>query len=363
MDAEDYWREAIQVFKLFRFHSSNGGGEYSAINGSSASFESDGSGSWSSYYGSYATLHSDGSGDYYAPDGSYATFSEDGCCSFTGSDGSWGSVDFTGEASYYAADGSYESFMVYFDNSISDAPCFQPKTLLGLGFHAALKAFERRMLSEASFYESLNAKEEEKETKDEKETDIVVTPPKKASLKDVIAGKAQSVGISSADCCSLDYRVLINRLQELGFRKIEVSSIEDLSYQQRSEKNKIERVYFNRVSEFSADTQFKYNTKIRIIYHDFEKRKPPLTGRKAARKNVNDVEAAFRSRGFENISIRPIYDLKKSIFTSNVKKDGMVDAVLVGGEDNYSVDDLFSVDTPVAITYHTIKSKKRSRSE
>ncbi len=41
----------------------------------------------------------------------------------------------------------------------------------------------------------------------------------------------------------------------------------------------------------------------------------------------------------------------------------MVDAVLVGGEDNYSVDDLFSVDTPVAITYHTIKSKKRSRSE
>ena len=92
--------------------------------------------------------------------------------------------------------------------------------------------------------------------------------------------------------------------------------------------------------------------------HEGMARTPAVSSKQKGRDR-SEVERAFRSAGFTNISYSEIDDL----VTGWITKDGEVEKVTVGGTDGYLSREWIPEDTEVVIYYHTFPNKEKQDSK
>jgi len=75
-------------------------------------------------------------------------------------------------------------------------------------------------------------------------------------------------------------------------------------------------------------------------------------------QDYQSVEKKFEEKGFTNIRMEKLEDL----ITGWLTKDGEVESVTVGGNEDYSADTWVAADTEVVITYHTFPTESDNTS-
>lgn len=124
-----------------------------------------------------------------------------------------------------------------------------------------------------------------------------------------VTRKKQTIGISSEQALSMNCTDLITLLKAREFYKINTSFVEDLPIDRLKDENLIESCSINGIGTFNSDDEFPYNAKIEIIYHKLQRKKVPLTSRKARKQDYRNVVNHFLNEGFVNVFSSPIQDL------------------------------------------------------
>lgn len=350
----------------------DGSGSYYGSDGSWGYTNSDGSGSYYGADGSWGYKNADGSGSYYGADGSWGYKNTDGSGSYYGNDGSWGYKNSDGSGSYYGPDGDSDSYNSNdsassiwddeddsdecnddeeYDND-SDSGAEAIGTLIGLGvvgvaaLHARNKA--KREEEERIAAEEARRQEEARRIKKEENKE------KRKRFWRTVTRKKQTVGISSEQIMSMSYTDLIAHLKAREFYKINTFFVEDLPIDRLKDENLIESCSINGIGTFHSDDEFPYNSKIEIVYHKLQRKKVPVTSRKARKQDYREVVDRFLNEGFVNVFSSPIQDLT----TGWLKKDGAVESVTIGGSSEYKKNDQIRLDAHIVVSYHTFKNRK-----
>ena len=207
----------------------------------------------------------------------------------------------------------------------------------------------RKKREEAERY--LRKKEKEAKEKEEKEQ---LRKEQRQRIWNTITRKKQVIGISSDQCIGRPYQDIVTILEKNNFAKIDVVEDDDLEIKDRSKEGTIKSIRVNRETEFDSERSFTFDSRIRIVYHTLKKTVSPLGFSDARKMDYVDVIWFFKEAGFASVETVPVPDLITGWFV----RDGAIDYVSVDGRTNFRKKDVFRIDAPVVIYYHTFKSKK-----
>ena len=355
--------------------------DYDKENDGSWGYENDdGSGSFYGADGSWGYKNSDGSASYYGADGSWGYNNADGSSSYYGNDGSWGYKNSDGSGSYYGSDNESE----YFDSDNDDDSDYSSGdgdvgggaavvgALLGLGLAAFAAGKSKRNQSDYDYdsddddeyydEEYIRRQQELEEKRREEaarqaELEQAKKDKRKARFKRIWSAIAHKkmikVNITSSECIGQNYLKVISLFEKSGFSKIQTKIIEDLEYYEINSENYVTDVAIDGNNYFDMSTQVKYDSNVVITLHKLKRVNLPISYKDAKKLPGNDVVAAFENAGFVDVRENVIRDLTFGW----LKKDGAVDSVTVAGESKYRMDNSYRVDTPIVVTYHTLKKK------
>lgn len=353
--------------------------DYDKDNDGSWGYENeDGSGSFYGSDGSWGYKNSDGSASYHGVDGSWGYKNSDGSGSYYGNDGSWGYINSDGNGSYYGSDEESEYYNSEDDNdySESDAGGSLLGTLIGIGI-AAFAIF--KLAKSSSDYSSCDDEDDNDEEDDngdeydyynseeyqvrmrekaqyraeEQRIKKEQRKEKRRQILGTITRKKVQAGISAIGCKGKQSDYLVDFFRKQGFFNISTSILEDLPFESINQEGFTEGVTINGERDFDTISQFPINAKIEIVYHKLLKVIPPMTSRRAKRKNYNEVVNEFRRCGFVNISVTEITDLS----VGWIVKDGAVEKVLIDGRVDYKRNERIRIDAHIVVNYHTFKKK------
>lgn len=166
--------------------------------------------------------------------------------------------------------------------------------------------------------------------------------------------KMIDVNVSSNECIGQNYSKVISLFEKSGFTKIRTNVIEDLKYIEINKENIVSEVTIGGNNSFNIKSRAKYDADIIITYHKLCKAFPPLSFKEAKKRHGKDVIALFKNAGFVNVTGNEIRDLTFGW----IKKDGKVDFVTLAGGRKFKTNNMYRIDTPVVVAFHTFKKKR-----
>ena len=164
----------------------------------------------------------------------------------------------------------------------------------------------------------------------------------------------------SSDYVGEDYIVVINELKDAGFSNIKIVLLADL---EKSEANLFGTVYqvaINGKTKFSDSSWFSKDSDVKVTYHGIDPNKKddiqiPENYYDYKGMDYITVVKKFQTAGFENIELRPNYDV--SLF-SKVKQYEL-DKISIQGDSKFTAGTWVSPDINVVIVYHDKKANKK----
>jgi hypothetical protein len=312
--------------------------------------------------GSWGYENEDGTGSYYGADGSWGYKNSDGSASYYGADGSWGYKNSDGSVQYYNSDiqNDEENDDEEYDNDNEVGQYSDGGNLSPVGAAvAATIGVGLATYAIVNNHKDIKRKEEEDRIAKEKaiiaEKKQLKKAKRKARLKRmnsrIFHNKMIDINISSDECKGRNYMRLSDIFKNNGFTNIKINVIEDLEYDKLIEENLVTDVLLDGKNDFASTDKAKYNTEIILTVHNLRKVYPPLTYKQGKKLLADDVVELFENAGFVVVRRNPIKDLKLGI----LKKDGKIDSIKVAGKENYKIETMYRINTPIEITYHTFK--------
>jgi len=162
------------------------------------------------------------------------------------------------------------------------------------------------------------------------------------------------VGISSNEMIGDDYTTVMNALKQKGFKYVSVEPIGDLVTGEEDELNKIEGVKIGFIEDFSENIKIPANIPVKITYHTYLTIGTPYSSKEAKKQSYEEVQEAFKTKGFTNIKLEVEYD----IVTGWMTKEGDIEKITIDENDKFDSNEEFRPDSEVVITYHDWKKNK-----
>ena len=162
------------------------------------------------------------------------------------------------------------------------------------------------------------------------------------------------VNVSLNECIGQNFFKVVSLFEESGFTKIHTNVIEDLKYCDIHKENLVSEVSIGGSNDFNPKSRAKYDDDIIITYHKLCKVFPPISFKDAKKRHGKDVIKMFIDAGFVNVVGREIRDLTFGW----IKKDGKIDYVTLAEERKFKSNNLYRIDTPVVVAFHTFKNKR-----
>ena len=166
--------------------------------------------------------------------------------------------------------------------------------------------------------------------------------------------KNKEIGISSSEAIGQDYRKITKKLEKAGFINIHTNPQYDLEIKEINSENTISKIEIHRETEFTASSQYPYDTPIEVTFHTLKKINVPFSAKSARKMDYEKLELMVREAGFVNVNTQATYDL----ITGWIFSDGTVDKITINGEDKFSKNSSYRPDAEVIIIYHTFKKNK-----
>ncbi len=163
--------------------------------------------------------------------------------------------------------------------------------------------------------------------------------------------KQTLVGYSSSDLIGLQYSDVSRKLKKNGFTNIDTIPNYDLSYEFLDEKGEVYKILFGKDTEFYADNKYPYDKKVTVYYHTAKKNKIPKSKKQFKGMDYLEAIQLLNDEGFKNIETERMDDL----ILGWLNKEGAIETISVGGHSDYDVDEEYSIDVQIHITYHSFK--------
>ena len=152
-----------------------------------------------------------------------------------------------------------------------------------------------------------------------------------------------------------NYQIVIEKLTGSGFNNLEINKISNLKSGEEKEEYLVTDVIIENKSKFTKETKIMPDTKITIIYRTYLEIFPPVSSKEAKNKKYKDIEKQFKSKGFTNVKLKPIYDVIIGI----INQDGEVDKITINGKEKYDTSSKYKSNAEIVIYYHTLKKNKK----
>lgn len=156
-----------------------------------------------------------------------------------------------------------------------------------------------------------------------------------------------AVGISNKQCEHMPLENLVNHFQKQGFAYMTFGTIPDVDWNNNQEEHTVDRVFINDKDIFNDDTEYTRDAKIRIIYHEVKSCKLPIEMKKPQKYQVLDMILKLHDKGFYNIEIENMPQLKKYGY----KKIGFIDRIYVDNKRELNFDNQYRLSSRIKIYY------------
>lgn len=298
-------------------------------------------------------------------DGSWGYKNDDGSGSYYGADGSWGYQNADGSGSYYGADGSgffYDSdnngthYDADDDDSSSDFASSLVGLALGLGAVAVAKhtaeAREQARKEEAERLERERIAEEQRrirQAKKEKE--------RKQRNKRVKAfffnKKNLALEFATSDLVGDSVDSVVEEIKEAGFNNYKTVPIRDIYVGSTKYVGEVGQVLINGQSWLAEGTMVSYDAEIIITFHVKKEFEFPYSARQMIKRDFDQLASELVDIGFTEVYTLPLKDLT----TGWIKKERVVQQVLIEGIDVIKKGMPIEHDKKITIQYHSFKDR------
>lgn len=152
-----------------------------------------------------------------------------------------------------------------------------------------------------------------------------------------------------------DYQEAERILREIGFSNIVTEPLEDLKSDKQRRNDDVESVTIDGVN-FSEVPSYNVNAEVAITYHSVTIPTDNMIAMDAASKDYigkdySAIKEELSLRGFTNIKVEPLSDLKKGW----LYRDGAIKSITIDGQEKFKANEYFDKAAEIVITYHSFK--------
>lgn len=163
------------------------------------------------------------------------------------------------------------------------------------------------------------------------------------------------IGASSSELINDSIDKSVKWLLENGFTNIKIEESETAFCDENHEMGDIAEIIINGKTNFDDDMMIKYDDEIIIKYYTKKKFPFPYSSKQLHNKDAETIIEQLEKIGFTNIIRDEIDDL----VVGWLKKDGMIENVLIDYKDNYVKNQEIEIDAEIKVRYHTFSKKKK----
>ena len=154
------------------------------------------------------------------------------------------------------------------------------------------------------------------------------------------------------DFVGKNYTDVISELNELGFKNIKETPIEDLTSEGPMEDGYVETVVIDGNGSFKAGDSFSTDSNVTVTYHIIKKVKPPIASDQIQTKHFRTLSSMFSEQGYINVMTDEVYDLDP-----DTTKEKHINEIIINDTNEFSTEDEFPFDANVLVVCHYPYSK------
>ncbi len=194
-------------------------------------------------------------------------------------------------------------------------------------------------------------REQEEALRKQKEEEREIRKQKIIKFLKIVFFRKIEVPLSSSECIGRNYEEITETFKEAGFTRVRTSFIDDLWPETFSQENEVASISVNDAYSFDRHYKALIPSKVVIQYHTAHLEYVPYINKKARGIDYKTVFNEYKARGFTNIELVPLNDLRPRA----KRKNERVESVSVNGAENYSAKVKIRIDSHIVIRYHSYR--------